>query len=309
LGDIKYCINLYKLFRREKADIVLSYTVKPVIYASMAAKLAGVKNIYAFIAGTGYTFLSKDIKARIIGVLVKFLYKTGLSCTDKTIFFNRDDMKEFCDSKLVNPNKCELISGSGVNMAKFTPAAYPEKMSFFMLSRLLKCKGVSEYLEAAEIVKKEHPEVKFYLLGKFEYEMSDAIEESVVRGYMERGIVELFPETTDVRPYYEMSSVYVLPSYREGVPRTVLEAMAMARPIITTDANGCRETVVDGLNGFLVPVKNSRALAEAMKRFIASPDLIEKMGAESLKCCAEKFDVNVVNNKLCEYMKITKQEM
>ena len=308
-GDIKYCVNIFKLLKKEKADMVLSYTVKPVIYGSIAAKLAGVKSINAFIAGTGYTFITRDLKARILGILVKFLYKIGLSCTNNAIFFNPDDMEEFCYNKLVSPKKCKLISGSGVNMSKFSPVPYPETMSFFMLSRLLKCKGVCEYLEAAEQVKKEYPDVKFYLLGKFEHDMSDAIPESDVRSYIDRGVIELFPETTDVRPYYEMSSVYVLPSYREGVPRTVLEAMAMARPIITTDTNGCRETVIDSLNGFLVPIKDSKALAEAMRRFIQSPELVEKMGKESLKYCSEKFDVNIVNKTLCEYMKIMKQEI
>ena len=308
IGDIKYCRKLYKLFKAEKPDVVLGYTVKPLVYGSIAAKLAKVKNINAFVAGTGYAFVSKTLKAKILGILVKTLYKIGLWCCDTVIFFNPDDKEEFCKRKIVKESKCYVVGGSGVNMQHFTPKPYPKKMTFFMLSRLLKCKGVKEYLEAADIVKKEYPETKFYLLGKFEHDMLDAIPEDVVRDYIDRGVVELFPETNDVRPYYEMSSVYVLPSYREGTPRTVLEAMAMARPIITTDANGCRTTVKEGVNGFLVPIENSQAIAEAMIKFIKSPELVEKMGAESLKYCAEKYDVKRVNNDLIKYLKIEEEK-
>lgn len=307
-GDFKYCLRLKKLFKKEKPDIVLGYTVKPLVYGSIAAKLAKVKNINAFVAGTGYAFVSKTFKARVLGILVKTLYKIGLGCCDTVVFFNPDDKEEFCKRKLVKEKKCFVVGGSGVNMQHFTPKPYPEKMTFFMLSRFLKCKGVKEYLEAADIVKKEYPETRFCLLGKFEHDMLDAVPEEEIRDYIDRGVVEIFPETSDVRPYYEMSSVYVLPSYREGTPRTVLEAMAMSRPIITTDANGCRTTVKDGINGFLVPVGDSKSLAETMKKFITNPELVEKMGAESLKYCAEKYDVKKVNADLMKYLKIEKEE-
>ena len=189
-------------------------------------------------------------------------------------------------------------------MQHFAPAKYPDSVSFFMLSRLLKCKGVREYLEAADIVKREYPNTKFYLLGKIEHSMQDAIPEEQIMDYVNRGVVELFPETSDVRPYYEMSSVFVLPSYREGVPRTTMEAMAMARPIITSDANGCKETIKDGVNGFMVPKKDSQAVADAMKKFLEDPTLVQRMGEESLKYCAEKFDVKLVNEVLCRYLNI-----
>lgn len=303
-GDLKYCFSLYKLMRKEKFDATLGYTVKPVVYGGLAAWLSGVKNISGMVTGGGYTFTAKTFKAKVLGLLVKFLYKISFWVTDNIIFQNSDDLQEFIQKRLVNKKKCHVVNGSGVNMEKFQPLPFPENTTFFMLSRLLKSKGVTEYLKASKIVKEKFPDVKFYLLGKIEYEMQDAVSEDIIRKYIDEGIVELFPETSDVRKYYAMSSVYVLPSYREGTPRTVLEAMASGRPIITTDTNGCRETVKDGINGYLVPVGDSLKLAEAMIKFIEDKELIFKMGNESISYCREKFEVQKVNNDMCEYMNL-----
>lgn len=297
-GDIKYCLRLIKFFREEKPDVTLGYTIKPVIYGSIAAKLAGVKNINAMITGGGYVFLSHGIVSKI----AKTLYKFGLRSADNVIFQNSDDLSEFCNTKLVKKTKCHVVNGSGVNLEHFTLSTYPETISFFMLSRILKSKGVGEYLEAARIVKEKHPEVKFYLLGKYEYEMQDAIPQNEVEEYINGGIVERFEETDDVRPYYSMCSVYVLPSYREGTPRTVLEAMATGRAVITTDAVGCRETVKDGVNGYLVPVGDSKVLADRMTDFIQNPELIKTMGTESLNYVREKFDVEKINQSMINIM-------
>ena len=302
IGDLKYCYKLYKLLKEEKPDITLGYTVKPVVYGAIAAKLAGVKNICGMITGGGYTFTATTTKARILGFIVRILYKIGLHFSNCIIFQNKDDLEEFCNKKLTSTKKCKVVNGSGVNMEKFAIAPLPEKKVFFMLSRLLKSKGVVEYLKAADIVKKDYPDVEFKLLGKFEYEMQDAVDEAFVKDYINRGIVELYPETSDVRPYFEQCSVYVLPSYREGTPRTVLEAMAMGRPIITTDTNGCRETVKNGVNGYLVPVGDEMKLADAIKKMIENPDDIKKMSEESVKYCREKFEVGKVNEMMCEYL-------
>lgn len=304
LGDLKYCKALYTLFKKEKPDAVLSYTVKPVVYGSIAAKTAKVKNINGMITGGGYAFTATSLKARIIGIIVRTLYKIGLSKADNVIFQNNDDLKEFTQSGLVKKEKCHVVNGSGVNTVKFTPKPYPGEISFFMLSRLLKSKGVGEYLEAARLTKAEHPEAKFYLLGKYETEMQDAIKKEDIEKYISDGIVERFEETSDVRPYYEKCSVYVLPSYREGTPRTVLEAMSMARPIITTDTQGCRETVEDGKNGFLVPVKDAQAVSEKMLYFINNPEKIKEMGSCSRKIAEEKYEVGKVNQSMLRIMNI-----
>ena len=304
IGDLKYCKALTTLLKQEKPGVTLGYTVKPVIYGAIAAKRAGVKNINSLITGGGYTFISTSFKARVLGVIVRSLYRIGLRCADHVIFQNPDDLKEFVKSGLVKKSKCSYVHGSGVNLDQFKPAPFPEEISFFCLSRLLKSKGVCEYLEAAQIVKKKHPSVKFYLLGKYEDSMQDAVDKDYVEQFIKDGIVTRFEETDDVRPYYAMTSVYVLPSYREGTPRTVLEAMAMGRPIITTDTQGCRETVKEGVNGFLVPVKDSEAIAEKMIWYIENPDQIEIMGQDSLAFVKKLFDVRKVNKKMMKIMGI-----
>lgn len=303
-GDLKYCKALTKLLKEEKPDVTLGYTIKPVVYGAIAAKRAKVKNINSLVTGGGYTFIATSLKARILGMIVRTLYRIGLRKANNVIFQNPDDLNEFCDRKLVKKEKCHVVNGSGVNLEKFEKAPFPEQTSFFMLSRLLKSKGVCEYLEAAKIVKKQYPDAKFYILGKYEFEMQDAVDKEYVERFIQDGIIERFEETSDVRPYYAMCSAYVLPSYREGTPRTVLEAMAMGRPIITTDTQGCRETVIDGKNGFLVPIKNAEAVAEKMIWFIENPEKVQAMGNESLDYVRKKFDVNIVNSEMLRIMNI-----
>lgn len=303
-GDLKYCSALTKLLKEEKPDVTLGYTIKPVVYGAIAAKRAKVKNINSLVTGGGYTFIATSLKARVLGKIVRTLYRIGFKKADNVIFQNPDDLNEFCERKLVKREKCSYVNGSGVNLSRFETAPFPSEISFFMLSRFLKSKGVCEYLEAAKIVKSKYPNVKFGILGKYETTMQDAVDIAYAEEFIKNGIVERYDETSDVRPYYAKSSVYVLPSYREGTPRTVLEAMAMGRPVITTDTQGCRETVIDGKNGFLVPIKNAEAVAEKMIWFIKHPEMIEAMGNESLNYVREKFDVNIVNSKMLGIMNI-----
>lgn len=303
-GDLKYRAALTKLMKEERPDVTLGYTIKPVVYGAMAARAAGVRNINGMITGGGYTFTAKTAKAKLLGAVVRTLYRIGLGKTDHVIFQNPDDLREFCARGLVKQEKCSVVNGSGVSMERFQPAPLPETPAFFMLSRLLKSKGVLEYLEAARLVKSDHPEARFYLLGKYETAMQDAIPKETVEAFIRDGIVERFDETADVRPYYAKCGVYVLPSYREGTPRTVLEAMAMGRPILTTDTNGCRETVEDGVNGWLVPVGDPETLAEKMRRFLEKPELMAQMGAESLRLCAGKFEVGKVNRDMLRIMEL-----
>ncbi|MCM3763937.1 glycosyltransferase family 4 protein [Neobacillus niacini] len=303
IADVKYLIKLIKLFKRQKPDVTLGYTIKPVIYGSIAAKLAGIKNINSMVTGVGYVFTATTKKAKVIKFFASILYRLGFSCADTVIFQNKDDMHEFTELGLLNMEKCQLVNGSGVNMEKFMPVEFPKQLTFFMLSRVMYSKGIREYLEAARKIKSRYKHVRFMLLGAVE-KMQDSMSMEDLKTYIEDGTIEHFGETNDVTNYYKMCSVYVLPSYREGTPRTVLEAMAMGRPIITTDAPGCRETVIDAKNGFLIPVKNSDELAEKMEWFINNQDKIKEMGQASYDYCLEKFEVRKVNQKMLDYMKI-----
>ena len=304
-ADLSYKNQLKKIFREEKPDVVLGYTIKPVIYGTWAAKAAGVKNINGMITGVGYTFLANSRKAKLLRAVVFKLYRHSLKKANHVIFQNKDDMELFVKHRLIRREKCAVVNGSGVNVQHFATKPFPTgALRFFMLSRLLKSKGAVEYLEAAKIVKDRYPEVRFSILGKYENSMQDAVPAALIERYISEGIVEKYDETDDVRPYYAQCSVYVLPSYGEGTPRTVLEAMAVGRPIITTDANGCRETVIDGRNGFLVPVGDSSALAEKMCYFVEHPEVLETMGAASRELCEEKYAVEKVNDALFQIMEI-----
>ncbi|MBQ7385075.1 MAG: glycosyltransferase family 4 protein [Ruminococcus sp.] len=304
VSDLKYIKALKKLFKEEKPDITFGYTIKPVIYGAIAAKLSKVKHIYSMIAGAGYVFVAKTTKAKLIRFVVKLLYKIGFACADKVVFMNPDDLNDFTSLKLLKKEKCVMVNGSGVNMERFEKCNIPEEPIFFMLSRALHSKGVAEYLKAAEIVKAKHPEAKFMYLGEIDESMQDSLKKEEVQYYIDKGIINYYPEHPDVRIYYRQCSVFVLPSYREGIPRTVQEAMSMGRPVIVTDAPGCRETVMDGKTGFMVEVKNSDSLAEAMCKFIENPQLIKTMGEESYKYCKEKFDVRKINEVLMGHLGI-----
>lgn len=303
LADLQYQKALCELFKKEKPDVTLGYTSKPVIYGSIAAKKAGVPHIAAMVTGAGYAFTAKTKKAKIIKTVMSMLYKKAFRCADVAIFQNNDDKNQFVGEHLVKEDKCRIVNGSGVNTEKFAIADYPEQLTFFMLSRVMFSKGIREYLQACETVKRSHPEVRFMLLGACE-NIQDSISEEDLKPYTENGIIEHFGETDTVADYYKQCSVYVLPSYREGTPRTVLEAMSMGRAVITTDAPGCRETVIDGKTGFLVPVKDAEAVAEKMIKFIENPQLVVEMGNASAEYCREKFDVNKVNKDMCRYLEI-----
>lgn len=306
LKDFAYMNALRKLFKAEKPDVILGYTSKPVIYASMAGKLAKVPHKVAMVTGAGYAFTAKTKKAKIIKLIMSILYKIGFMCADTVIFQNTDDKEQFINEHLVKKKKCEIVNGSGVNMEKFAVAPYPEKTTFFMLSRVMYSKGIREYLEACEIVKEKYPQVRCMLLGACEG-IQDSLSQEDLNTYINKGIIEHFGETDTVADYYKQCSVYVLPSYREGTPRTVLEAMSMGRAVITTHAPGCRETVIDGETGYLVPTHNGQAVAEKMIEFIEHPELISTMGEKSREYCKNKFDVNKVNEDMCKYLKIEKE--
>lgn len=296
MRDFRSLICLFRLCASIRPDIVMAYTSKPVIYGSIAAQLSGVPKIYSMISGLGYAFSNAGVKSKIIGVFVRRLYRFALSSNHKVFFQNPDNLKLFVESGLVNGHsKAVLINGSGVDIDIFRPAAMPESLSFLLVARLIRDKGVYEYIEAAKIIKDRHPEVKFRLVGFIDKNPS-AIAEEDLKSWVEEGTVEFLGYLRDVRPALEACSVYVLPSfYPEGTPHSVLEAMAMGRPVITTDTPGCRETVIGGENGFLIPVKNVQKLVDAIEHFVNRPSDIVSMGQASRRIAEEKYDVNKVN--------------
>lgn len=295
LSDLKYLFKLTSLIRSLKVSAVFSYTIKPVIYGSIAARLAGTRQIYSMITGLGYVYATNNFKCSLLRKLTTPLLKLAARCNRYIYFQNKDNLQDFCSLGIIkNINKTLIVNGSGVNVDEFTPAAYPSQMVFILVARMLKNKGIYEFIEAAQIIKKQFPETRFLIVG-WEDKNPDAINKNELESLIKSSEIEYLGRLTDVRPAIAQASVFVLPSYAEGTPRSILEAMAMARPIITTDVPGCRETVIDGENGFLVPKQNSVALASAMQRFIDDQTIISRMGEKSRKMAVDKYDVHKVN--------------
>jgi glycosyltransferase involved in cell wall biosynthesis len=307
IADLRTFAELGALMRRVRPSHVLTYSPKPVIYGSIAARLAGVEHSTAMITGLGYAFTSGDagIKRRLLKRLLRELYRAGLAAASCAVFQNRDDLQVFTELGLVQARRCRLIDGSGINLDRFAVAPLPATpgVHFLLIARLLKDKGIYEFVAAARDVRRTHPSARFHLVGWLDTNPA-AISARDLAQWVEEGIVTHHGRLDDVRPIIASCHVYVLPSYREGTPRTVLEAMSMARPVITTDAPGCRETVVEGRNGYLVPVQDAAALARAMRRFLDEPESIARFGAASRALAAERFDVRKVNARLLEYMGI-----
>lgn len=301
-GDVQYLKKLTSCMEALKPDMVFSYTVKPVIYGSLAASRAGVKHIYGMITGLGRAYSAKGKKAMMVRAVTKRLYRPALKKCDKVIFQNPDDAAQLVRMGCLDQAKIRLVNGSGVNMERFSRNALPQELVFLMVSRIIREKGVLEYCEAAKQFKANYPQARFILLGAFDNAIGGLKREDISR-YIDDKIIELPGEVKDPVSYYQNSTVFVLPSYyREGLPRTILEAMSCGRPVITTDWPGCRLTVEDGENGYLVPVKDAAALADRMTRLAQDRELLEKMGQRSFEICQEKFDVNVVNKQMREIL-------
>lgn len=291
----------------ERPDVVMCYTIKPVIYGIFAAWVVRAPNRYALITGLGYMFTEHAEKRnRLISWVAKQLYKLSLGKAHKVFFQNPDDERLFRQLAIL-PDRVPsvVLNGSGVDVSVYQPVPVPTgSIRLLLIARFLAAKGVRVYVEAARIVKAMHPDVEFDLVGWID-ESPDAITQGELDGWVQNKVVNYLGRLDDVRPAIAGCSIFVLPSYyREGTPRTVLEAMSMGRAIITTDAPGCRETVAHGENGFLVPVRNVQKLVEAIVRLIENPDLLDSMGRRSRQIAEEKYDVRKVNAIFLEEMGI-----
>ena len=298
LGDLSYLKKLISLFREKKPDLVFGYTIKPVIYGSIAAKLTGVPRIYAMVTGLGRVYASGGMKAKIVRLITKVLYKLAFVCCDKVIFQNRDDIAELVRQHYLPERKTVQVNGSGVNMERFRQCELPEQPIFLMVSRIIREKGVMEFSEAAQMVKKTCPEARFILLGGLDKSIG-ALKMEEIQSYIDDGSIEFPGEVKDPVAFYQKCSVFVLPSYyREGLPRTLLEAMSCGRAVITTDWPGCREPVESGVNGFLIPVRDADALAQRMELMAKDPGLVKQMGAAAYETCKRKYEVSIVNTQM-----------
>ncbi len=302
-ADLKMMLALRVEFKRLQPDVVFSYFVKPVVFGSLAAWLASVPLRVAMLEGLGFPFTNQPeglaLKTKLIQGVQLFLYRVAFPTISHLLFLNPDDRDELLVKHGIKARQVSVLGGIGLDLGDF-PYAKPsiEKIRFLFIGRLLREKGIFDFLAAADLVKVRFPQVEFVVLGSPDTTSPNALSDKQLQDYIGRGVIGYPGQVSNVMDWIVGSSVFVLPSYREGVPRSTQEAMAVGRPVITTDVPGCRETVVDGVNGFSVPAFDVQALAEKMIWFIEHPEAIEPMGLASRKMAEEKFDVRKVNGRL-----------
>ncbi len=302
LRDLADTLRMARLFRSERPDIVFGNNIKPVVFGTIAAALAGVRRRYALVGGLGYAFTDVPqgdvpFARRLSGWIASGLYAVAFRLASAVIFHNRDDVKLMTERRICPPGKASVVSGSGVDTDDYMPGEKVAAPSFVFVGRMLVDKGVREYLQAARKTRQAFPEATFVLVGGSDDNPS-AIAPAEIDEYVARGDVEWVGNVSDVRPHLRSASVFVLPSYREGLPRSTLEAMACGLAIVTTDAPGCRETVEHGVNGLLVPVADADALAGAMRHLCQSRELRDAMGEESRRMAVARFSCDTVNRDI-----------
>lgn len=293
LQDFRLIHTLYQLYQKVAPNFIIHYTIKPNIYGSIAARWAGIPSI-AITTGLGYTFVNDNWVAKV----ACGLYKLAFRFPKEVWFLNEDDRKVFLQHKLITEYQAVLLHGEGVDLTYFAPQAQPAndgKLRFLLIARMLWDKGVGEYVEAARTIRQQYPQAVFQLLGACGVANPSVIERSQIAQWEEEGLIEYLGTTPDVRPVIANADCVVLPSYREGIPRTMIEAAAMAKPLIATDVPGCRDVVLAGKTGLLCPVKDATVLAACCEQIIAmTPVARAEMGAAGRRLMADKFDEKLV---------------
>ncbi len=299
-GLLSQYITAYK---RLRPDIVQHFTVKPVTYGTIAARLCHIKFIFNMISGLGYVFTGTGFKKLWIQKIVRMLYKRSMDYSHHVFFQNKDDRDYFLRHDLVDENKITVLPGTGVDTCKFKRVNTKERKSvtFVLAARMLWDKGIKEFVDAAYLLNKKHKDINFWLLGPVDRQNPSGIPPEHLNVWNKEGIVKYLGTTDNVRSYLERADVIVLPSYREGIPLSLLEGAAMRMPIITTDAPGCREVVENGKNGYVVPIKDSDKLAAAMEQFILNPKFIGQMGKESRKMAVSRFDSRKIVKEILKF--------
>ncbi len=284
-----------KIIEKINPDIVFTFMLKPNTFGVLAAKKSGVKNIYSMVEGAGDAFSNNSLKWKIIRFVICKLYKKSFKGCKRVFFLNNDDKAEFVKRKLVKESQYEIVHGIGVDLQKFAYKPIINHKTFLMVARLVKTKGVFEYCKCARIVKQKYPEAQFnYLGGEHSLKVSD------IQEYIDDGSINYLGETSDMIPYYKACAAFILPSYREGFPVAVMEAEAVGRAVITTDSVGCRDTVENGYNGFLVPVGDYEQMAKKVIWCIEHPAEAEQMGKNARKFAEDNFDSEKINRKIYE---------
>jgi len=306
LQDIWTILELRQIFKEYKPVLLITYTIKPVIYGTLAASFSSSVKTLALITGLGYLDTGvRTWRKKLMQSAIHALYRFSLRNLHFIAFQNPDDRDYFLEHKLISTVTLKTITaGSGVDLSYYTRSEVVRQPVIFLLTaRLIRAKGIDQYLAAARELKSRFGNaVVFQLIGLLDENNPDSIDQKALNKLVEEGVIDYKGFQKDVRSLLRTCSVFVLPSYyREGTPRTILEAMAMGKAIITTDNPGCRETVKNGLNGFLIPIKRADALKEAMERFITQPELIETMGEASYQLAKTKYDVHLVNKQLFEF--------
>ena len=311
LSDIRVTYELSKKIKEIAPDVVFSYFSKPVIFATVAAKIAKVPTIIGMLEGLGYAFtdqpegLSK--KTQLIKSVQVLLYKVALPQLDKLIFLNKDDPRDLLDKYNIKVKQVEVLGGIGLDLDEYAhqPIVNTEgPINFLFIGRLLKEKGIYDFIAAAQQVKNKYPQTQFTVLGAIDIANLGALKQLELDKLISLQIVNYPGQVDNVKDWIAESDIFVLPSYREGLPLSTQEAMAIGRAVITTDVPGCRDTVVDGVSGFLVEKWNTQDLAEKMIYFIEHPEKIITMGYESYKIAQQKFDANEVNERLLNILEL-----
>lgn len=309
LADIQATYKLKQQLSQIAPDLVFSFFSKPVIFGTLAARLAKVPYVIGMLEGLGYTFTDQPEGLAKKTILIKriqvLLYKMSLPKLDKLIFLNSDDPKDLIEKYGINVRKYEILGGIGLNLKDYPYIPlnlHKKNINFLFIGRLLKEKGIFDFIDAAKIVKQKYPNVTFTVLGAIDQANMGALKQYELDDLISTRLIEYPGHVSNVKDWIAASDVFVLPSYREGVPRSTQEAMAIGRPVITTDVPGCRETVQNGLNGFIVEKWKPKALAEKMIFFVENPIELEKMGLESYKIAQQNFDADQVNQRLLKVL-------
>ncbi len=298
---------LIRELRKLRPDMIVPYTMKPILYGGIAARIAGIPERSFLVTGLGHVFSDAggaSFKGRMVRAISVLLYKIAFSGAEVVFAYNDADADDIRRHRMLKDNGLlQLVPGSGVDLDHYRVSPVPAgQPTFLLVARLLKDKGIFDYVEAARIVKRDHPEVKFQILGHFDPNPA-AISREQIQAWVDEGTIDYLGETRDVRPFLSGCSVFVLPSYyREGIPRSILEALATGRAIVTTNLPGCADTVEEGINGFLVEPQNPQKLAKALGAFAADPELAQSMGSKSRALAERKFDVHHVNRLLLTRM-------